>query len=109
MASKMFSQSHNPVLSEKLMQEKSIQYAGAGGKTFTMSSAINKTLFLMAILLLTAVVGYMFPSPILTWGGAIGGLIVVFMAVRNIEKSATFAPVYAALEGLFVGGVSAFH
>jgi len=86
-----------------------VQYAGEGVRTFTMSSAINKTLFLMAILVLTAVVGYMFPSPILTWGGAIGGLIVVFMAVRNIEKSATFAPIYAALEGLFVGGVSAMY
>ena len=109
MARKMFSQSQNPVLSEKLMREKGMQLTGEGVRTFTMSSAINKTLFLMAILLLTSVVGYMFPSPILTWGGAIGGLIVVVMAVRNIEKSATFAPIYAALEGLFVGGVSAMY
>ena len=109
MARKMFSQSHNPVLSEKLMREKGMQLTGEGVRTFTMSSAINKTFFLMAILLLTSVVGYMFPSPILTWGGAIGGLIVVVMAVRNIEKSATFAPIYAALEGLFVGGVSAMY
>ncbi len=109
MARKMFSESQNPVLSEKLMREKGVQVTGEGVRTFTMSSAINKTLFLMAILLLTSVVGYMFPSPILTWGGAIGGLIIVFMAVRNIEKSATFAPIYAALEGLFVGGVSAMY
>jgi uncharacterized YccA/Bax inhibitor family protein len=109
MARNMFSQSQNPVLNEKMMREKGLQYAGDGVRTFTMTSAINKTFFLMAILLLTSVVGYMFPSPILTWGGAIGGLIVVIITVRNIEKSGTYAPIYAALEGLFVGGVSAMY
>lgn len=109
MARKIFTESHNPVLSEKLLHDKAVQYAGTEGGVFTISSAINKTFFLLAILLLTSIVGFMFPNPILIWGGAIAGLVVVFLCVKNIEKSALYAPLYAALEGLFVGGVSAMY
>ena len=105
----MFSQSQNPVLSDELLQKKGAEVAGQDVKTFTMSSAINKTFMLLAILLLTSVVGYMYPTPIVVWGGAIGGLIIVFLAIRKIEKSAMYAPMYAALEGLFVGGISAMY
>ena len=105
----MFTQSQNPVMSEERFKQAATEVAGQEAKTFTISSAVNKTFMLMGILLLTAVVGYMFPSPILTWGGAIGGLIVVILAIRRIEKSGMFAPMYAALEGFFVGGVSAMY
>ena len=108
MANKAFTESQNPVLSEELIRQKSAT-VGADGEVFRMSSAINKTLMLSAILLATAVVGYMYPSPIVVWGGAIGALIVVFLTVRKIEKAGTYAPMYAALEGLFVGGVSAMY
>lgn len=109
MARKMFSESQNPVLSEEMMRSKGEEFSGEVTETFTMSSAINKTFFLMVVLLATSIVGYMFPNPILVFGGAIGGLIVVFLCVRKIEKSATYAPIYAALEGLFVGGISAMY
>jgi uncharacterized YccA/Bax inhibitor family protein len=104
-----FTKSQNPVLSEELFQKQGRAVAGEGGKTFTISSAINKTFMLMTLLILTSVVSYMFPSPILTWGGAIGGLIIVILAVRKIERSAMWAPMYALMEGFFVGGVSALY
>ena len=107
MAKGLFSESANPILSEETLQRS--HEVAHGGATFTMSSAINKTALLFAIMLATAVIGYMFPNPILIWGGAIAGLIVVIIAVRNVQKSATYAPIYAALEGFFVGGISAMY
>jgi len=59
--------------------------------------------------LFTAIVGYTYVNPILTWGGAIGGLIVVIIAVFKQQWSPFLAPLYAVLEGFFVGGVSALY
>ena len=109
MARKLFSESANPVMSEAVFQKTAQEAAVQEGGTFTMQSAINKTFMLSALLVFTAVIGYTFPNPILIWGGAIAGLIVVFLAVRNRAKSHIYAPIYAALEGLFVGGVSAMY
>ena len=105
----MFSESQNPVLSEEVFKRNAAASQEVEFRTFTLSSAINKTFMLLGILMLMAVVSYMFPSPILTWGGAIGGLIVVFLAIRRMDKAGMYAPMYAALEGLFVGGVSAMY
>ncbi|MDX1479552.1 MAG: Bax inhibitor-1/YccA family protein, partial [Saprospiraceae bacterium] len=56
-----------------------------------------------------AYVGFTYASPVLTWGGAIAGLIIVIIAVFNRKRSALWAPLYAGFEGLFVGGVSAMY
>lgn len=105
--SRRFTQSSNPMLSERALQQRASAHAiDAPGITMTRSGAINKTFFLLAILVLTAIVGYSFPSPILIWGGAIAGLIIVIIAARKPHLSPTLAPIYAALEGLFVGGIS---
>ena len=103
-----FTESQNPVLNEELIRNKTAELGEEAGR-FTMSSAINKTFMLAAILLATAVIGYMYPSPIVVWGGGIGAFILVMITVRRIEKAGTYAPMYAALEGLFVGGVSAMY
>lgn len=104
-----FSHSSNPVLNEKALAKETSSYVGESQRTFTMQSAINKTFVLLALLLFTAVIGYMFPSPILVWGGAIGGLVVVVISVFKKEWSPFLAPLYAILEGFFVGGVSAMY
>ena len=102
-----FFESHNPVMNEKAYMQSS-QQTGAiqYGETMTVQGAINKTFILTAILLATALIGFSYASKFLMIGGAIGGLIVVFMAVAKPERSNVLAPVYAALEGLFVGAVS---
>ena len=74
----------------------------------SVSGAVNKTFLLGTIMLAAAAVSYTMPSSFLTWGGAIAGLIIVFMAARRPEKSSMYAPLYAACEGFFVGGISAF-
>ena len=75
----------------------------------TVQGAINKTFILASIMLVTAWFGFINPNPILIWGGAIAGFIVVIIASRRPQNSPVLAPLYAGLEGLFVGGVSAMY
>ena len=58
---------------------------------------------------MTAMIGFASPNPIFMWGGAIGGLIVVFIAASNPSRSPMLAPIYAGLEGFFVGSISAMY
>ena len=96
-------ESSNPYLNEETFQERSQTIAYEQEER--MTGAVNKTFLLGVILLSAAAVSFTFPNPILTWGGAIGGLIVVFMTTRNVEKAATYAPIYAVLEGMREAGL----
>jgi len=105
---KSFFESSNPVMNEKILQ----QSAGTmvhGGEVMTVNGAVNKTLLLTAILLFTTLFSYLNPNPILMWGGAIAGFIVVMISVFKPQYSNITAPLYAGLEGLFVGGISAMY
>lgn len=110
---KGFLESRNPVLQEKAFQNASRETLDSGlivkGEKMTVQGAINKTFILAGIMLLTAWVGFMNPNPLFIWGGAIAGFIVVLIASSRPQNSPTLAPIYAALEGLFVGGVSAMY
>ena len=84
----------------------------------TLNGAVNKT----AILLVLTLAGAMFtwaqfsaamaagnPGAVMpyVWGGAIGGFIVALVTVFKKQWAPVTAPLYAALEGLFLGAVSA--
>ena len=103
-----FFESSNPVMTEQAFQ-KSAGTLVQGGETMTVNGAVNKTLILTGILLLGTVFSYANPNPILMWGGAIGGFIVVIISVFKPQYSNITAPIYAGLEGLFVGGISAAY
>jgi uncharacterized YccA/Bax inhibitor family protein len=99
--------SSNPVMNESVLaKSRAAQYAG-DEDLMTVQGAINKTFILFGVLMLTAGYNFYAQNSLLTIGGAIAGLIVVFIAVFKKEKSNILAPIYAALEGLFVGGISA--
>lgn len=104
-------ESHNPVMKEEAFQKAAWEagQTGLAGERMTVQGAVNKTFILTGIMLLTSIFGYMSPNPLFMWGGAIAGLIVVLIASRNPQKSGTLAPIYAALEGLFVGSISAIY
>ena len=103
-------ESSNPYLREDtFMQQNGSSYAVTDDDQMTVSGAVNKTFLLGMIMMAAAAVSFTFTSPILTFGGAIGGLIVVIIASRNMEKSSMYAPIYGVLEGLFVGGVTAIY
>lgn len=112
----MFSSSRNPFMKEKAFQESSREVLDAGmtdahviGEKMTAAGAVNKSFILFGIMLITTFFSYANPSPLFLWGGAIGGLIVVLIASFKRHLSPTLAPIYAALEGLFVGAVSATY
>lgn len=75
----------------------------------TISGTINKTVVLFLILLLGASVSWYQPSQIFIWGGAIGGFIVAMVTIFKKEWSPVTAPIYAGLEGLFLGGISLMY
>ncbi len=116
--------SSNPALKASVFSQ--AQSSGMGG-TMTLQGTVNKTFILLVLLVMSAswVWGKVVqPAPILegvegaTQGvppgvfplmmvGAIGGFIVAMVTVFKKEWVAMTAPVYAILEGLFIGGISA--
>ncbi len=83
--------------------------SGTREGTMTVQGAINKTFMLFGLLLLTAVISYQAPNPVLIIGGAIAGLVVVLVSVFKRDWAHILAPLYALLEGFVVGGVSAMY
>ena len=104
-----FNSSNNPVINEKAMQKHQAGITDYDGMTMSVEGAVNKSLMLGAILLFTAILGYSNPSPLVMYGGMIGGLVVVLISVFRPQYSPYTAPAYAALEGLFVGAVTAIY
>ena len=89
-----------------------------GAGAMSLNGTINKT----ALLLVVTLAGAMFswsqfsaamaagnPAAVMpyVWGGAIGGFVVALATIFRKEWSPFTAPLYAALEGLFLGAASA--
>jgi len=100
--------SGNPTLSEQSFQELG-QGRTAAGQQMTIEGTINKTGALFLILMLGASISWFAPSSIFMWGGAIGGFIVAMVTIFKKEWSPITAPIYAGLEGLFLGAVSVMY
>lgn len=75
----------------------------------TVDGAVNKSYLLGAILVTGAFIGFFYPMPLFVYGGAIGGLILVLIGVFRPATSPYVAPLYAGVEGLFVGAISAIY
>ena len=110
-ALQMFGRSGNPALSASTFRSE----GRAVGQTMTLQGTVNKTGILLGILVLTAVYTWNLffqtgnPAavmPIAT-GGAIGGFVLALITIFKKAWSPFTAPIYAALEGLFLGGISA--
>jgi uncharacterized YccA/Bax inhibitor family protein len=89
------------------------QPIAAGDQRMTIQGAVNKTGILLALAILSAAFawnrftqnpGIVMP---LVMVGSIGGLIMALITCFKKEWSAVTAPIYAVLEGLFIGGISA--
>ena len=102
--------SGNPALSEKQFQQ-TIQVDS--GETMTVRGTMNKFGFLMLMVMAGAAFAWQWFSagkeimPLMLTG-ALGGLVVAIVIVFKKEWSGYLAPAYAILEGLFVGGISAY-
>jgi uncharacterized YccA/Bax inhibitor family protein len=79
----------------------------------TVRGTVNKTFILTAILLLagyfpwkTAAAGDTSMLGLFVIGGAIGGFILAMITTFASKYAPVTAPLYAAFEGLFIGGIS---
>ena len=101
--------SNNPVLKEKV-------FAGAipTGETMTIQGTVNKTGLLLLFVVVTAAWTWGMshsetPEAAYPWmmGGLIGGFIVAMVTIFKNQWAPITAPIYALLEGLVLGGISA--
>jgi len=113
----------NPALNAKVFDQAD---SSAIGGTMTLQGTINKTFILLVLLVISAswVWGKAVqPASVLEGAGAtqgippavsglmmlglFGGLIVGFVTIFKKKLAGVTAPIYAILEGLFLGGLSA--
>ena len=111
-----FQSSSNPFMKEEALRNSGNQVLDADmtashiiAEKMTAMGAVNKSFILFGIMLLTSVFSYQAPSPLFLYGGIFGGLAVLIFASFKKHLSGTLAPIYAALEGLFVGAVTAMY
>ncbi|PYX89422.1 MAG: hypothetical protein DMG68_05205 [Acidobacteria bacterium] len=101
----------NPALNERAFQ---LDHA-ALGESMTVPGTINKTGILLVCVVATAIWSWrqldVAPErlPLLVFGGAIGGLIFAMVTIFKKEWAPLTAPIYALLEGLVLGGISALY
>jgi uncharacterized YccA/Bax inhibitor family protein len=99
----------NPTLTPATFQ----QPIAAGEQRMTIQGAVNKTGILLALAILSAAFAWnrFTQNPAsampLVLIGSIGGLIMALITCFKKEWSPVTAPIYALLEGLFIGAISA--
>ena len=108
-----FFKSSNPALSDKIFTK-----AGAytSDETMTVQGTMNKTLLMLLLVILGAAFTWkvffesLNPSSVTVWMlvGGIGGFITSLIVIFAPKTSPYTAPIYSVLEGLFLGGISAF-
>lgn len=109
MANPIAMRSGNPALTADTFRD---TRATVGGESMTIQGTVNKTAIALLILMATASytwnLGIADPRvPAFTMVGLIGGLVVAMVTIFKKEWAGTTTPIYAALEGLALGGISA--
>jgi len=102
----------NPALNDATF--KGLPYSADKSNAMTIQGTVNKTAVLLLVLLIAATWTWdkFFetgdPASVGMWilTGAIGGFIVAMVTVFKKTWSPVTVPVYAVLEGLFLGGLS---
>jgi uncharacterized YccA/Bax inhibitor family protein len=107
--------SGNPALNQNTFLDSSRGTVVSRDGAMTINGTVNKTAFLLILVLVGAMfswsrfdgadsMGDVYPLMI---GGAIGGLVFAMITIFKQQWAPFTAPVYALLEGLFIGGISA--
>jgi uncharacterized YccA/Bax inhibitor family protein len=99
----MLMKTANPALNAKIFSNVRAQDHATG---MTIQGTVNKTYITLAILILAATVTWNTPNTGLMIMGAIGGFIVGIITAFKKEWAPTTTPIYAACQGLFLGGLS---
>ena len=106
MAFNLFNESSNPVLKQSVLDN---SRDISRSNSMTAAGAVNKTLVLGVLLLAGAIIGWTFPNKLFFIPAAIAGLVLVLIATFKKEWSPIIAPIYALVEGVFVGAVSLMY
>ncbi len=112
--------SGNPVLKDSTFLDiGSGTIVARNGQSMTLNGTVNKTGFLLLLSVLTAAfawsktmtdTGEVAPGAMIyLWGGAIGGLVLALVTTFKKEWSPVTAPMYALVEGFFLGSISAIY
>lgn len=109
MANPIAMRSSNPALTDETFRG---ARAGIGENAMTIQGTVNKTGFALVILMVAASytwnLGVADPRvPAFTMVGVLGGLVLAMVTIFKKEWAGTTTPMYAALEGLALGGISA--
>jgi uncharacterized YccA/Bax inhibitor family protein len=101
----------NPALNEKAFRGE----VTLGGETMTVQGTVNKTGLLLLCVVATSAwtwgLGHSeTPEEAVPWmmGGLLGGFLVALVTIFRRSWAPITAPLYALLEGLALGGISAF-
>jgi uncharacterized YccA/Bax inhibitor family protein len=88
------------------------------GDAMTLVGTVNKTGLLLLLCVITATfawsqISFTAAGPVgagpYLWGGAIGGLVLALVTAFKKEWSPVTAPLYALVEGFFLGAISAMY
>jgi len=110
-ALQMFGRSGNPSLNDTTFKSEVYRE----GRVMTLQGTVNKTGVLLALLVLAAVYPWNLyfqtgnPALVMPFaiGGAIGGFVFAIVTTFKKTWAGLTAPIYAVLQGLFLGSISA--
>ncbi|MDR0660047.1 MAG: Bax inhibitor-1/YccA family protein [Prevotellaceae bacterium] len=102
----------NPAMKDSVFSK----IATDSSTTMTIRGSINKTLILLALAVASGAYTWKVftssidPNAFVPWmfGGMIGGLVMALIVIFRPKTSPWAAPLYALLEGLFLGAISAW-
>jgi len=102
----------NPALNDNVFTDSVVRDAG---ETMTINGTVNRAGFLILLVIAsawfswsqsTSATGVATPTPYIGIG-AVGGFIVALITIFAKKAAPITSPIYAVLEGLFLGGISA--
>ncbi len=101
--------SSNPALSNNALTR--VYNTAESSEKMTINGTVNKMILSLLMLMVAAYFSWSYiaagGSSTLLWVGAIGGFVLALVTIFKSEWSYITAPIYAVLEGLFLGGISA--
>jgi uncharacterized YccA/Bax inhibitor family protein len=110
--------SGNPVLKESTFLDLgSGTVVSRDSGAMTLNGTVSKTGVLLLLCVITATFAWMQVSTpaglanagVYVWGGAIGGLVLAMVTIFKKEWAPVSAPLYALVEGFFLGAISAMY
>lgn len=113
----MFEKSNNPMFNEKKfkqnqpMTDSQVLDGNVSGydtavEPMTVNGAVNKTFIMGGVMLMAAIVAYMFPNPFFMYGGGIGILVISIIANRDQQRSHIWGPLFSVALGFSAGTAS---